>query len=195
MSDFASNILSSVPYVNQSNSETIIQKVNLLSMNNFILEFLLPVKFSKNWSANFSCNIFKKRYESVLQSLILINQQTGFRFSGNSTIKFSNGYQFELSGYYISPFADGVYRTNSLYILDIGIKKTFFKRYDFSMLLQDAFKTYKVNSSLETPFQKTESNQRFNTNIFSISVVYRFSKGLKVVNKYTDKLDESKRVK
>ena len=195
LADFANNVLSSIPEVNSVDRTTVIKRTNLQSLRNFVIEVLIPIKFSNALEMNISANTFYKQYTSILQNQVFINELNSFQITSNSTLKLPKNYQFEFSAYYISPFADGVYRTSEIYSVDLGIRKTFFKKYNVSLLLQDAFRTYRTESKIDFGNQKITTSQRFNTQIFSLSLSYKFSKGLALTNKNIDKAEETKRVK
>ena len=172
------DIFAQIPDV--SGSKSLLSKKNLATQD--IVSFNISYPFQYKWYSFFTnVNANYSKYKANIPDFAGIIRKidinaTTLSFYMQNSFKLGKGFSAELSGFYNSPSVyQGSFKVKSIYSIDAGLQKTFFKgKGTIKAAVGDVFNTlkYRGNSDFagqtNTFYGKPESRQ------FKISVSMRF---------------------
>lgn len=194
----ANHVIIQTPQQNDTTKVTILQVQNLNKSLQLGTSMNVPVTIAKWWEVNNTLLFYKKNYTSAIQSADLHNSRFTLELFLTNTFKLPKGCIAELSGLYISPFVQGIYKTQSLYSVSASVKKKFMhERLGAKLSMDDVLKSYYVKNTIRFQNQNSTINQRFDTQIFRLTLTYNFIKGKNISSRERSQgnLDEQNRVK
>ena len=103
---------------------------NLASQDIFNFNFSAPITITKWWNAFFTANAYNSFYKADFGTNKKINLNIfAYSFFAQQTFALTDGFTFELSGFYNSPTIwGGTFKTDAVYNVDAGIQKSIFKK-------------------------------------------------------------------
>jgi hypothetical protein len=111
----------------------------------------------------------------------IINDQVTYSLQSNHTIQLPKEFRLEMNFLYRGPAASGLYHMAAMSRLDIGVRKSFFKKkIDFSVNVSDVYKGYQFLWSATIPGQVNDFDQYLRFRNIGATLRYNFSKGQKV---------------
>ncbi|MCX6319242.1 MAG: TonB dependent receptor [Bacteroidetes bacterium] len=180
-------------------NETFVKKSNIASRDQFGISVNAGGQIKKWWMANLWTNLYNNRYKGIVNGDPISIGATTVQVNLTNQFKFEKGWSAELSGFYTSPLAEGVFQIRAFGQVGVGITKQVFKgKGTFRLSGRDIFLTQKINgtsrfSTIDAAFQ-----QRRDSRQVALGFTYRFSKG-KMGNNQKRKIggadDEKNRVK
>jgi len=117
---------------------------NLASQDIFNFNFSAPIAITKWWNAFFTANAYNSLYKADFGANKKIDLSIfAYTFFGQQTFTLTDGFTFELSGFYNSPAIwGGTFKTDPFYNVDAGIQKSIFKKNgNIKISYTDIFKT------------------------------------------------------
>ena len=123
--DFRTNI------IDTTESNRVFRTVkNLASQDIFNFNFSAPITITKWWNAFFTANAYNSFYKADFGTNKKINLNIfAYSFFAQQTFALTDGFTFELSGFYNSPTIwGGTFKTDAVYNVDAGIQKSIFKK-------------------------------------------------------------------
>jgi outer membrane receptor protein involved in Fe transport len=151
---------------------------NLDTRKNYNLGLSLPIPVAKWWSTNNNVNVFYNQFQSTFLNERLDNSQLALNFNTNHTFILPKDFTAEVSGFYNSPFVEGILRGRSMYAIGFGLQKTFMnKKASLKLNVNDVFNTMRFRGAINYAnmdlriFNKWESRQA------RVTFNYRFGKG------------------
>ncbi|HXC06033.1 MAG TPA: TonB-dependent receptor, partial [Bacteroidia bacterium] len=196
--NYSTHVIIQVPEQLDATQTTILRTNNIDQSLQPGIAFSAPVTVCKAWEITGNAYFYQKQYTSALPSGNLNTSANTYELYLNNSFKLPQGWGVECSGLYVSPFVNGLYKTNALYSLSGALKKSFLnKRLQARISIEDALYTYYVQNRVDFQNQHSTINQRFDSRIFWISLSYHFSRGpeVKADKHKSGNAEEQQRVK
>lgn len=164
-----------VVYQNDATKESISRPENLNQTTNFYMATGSPIDITKWWNNNTEVSAGFNRTQSAVQG-------NGFNaFSWNwsvmmdNTITLPKNYSLTAYAYYDSPSVSGLFHSLGSYQLNIGAKKTFWKKNaTLALKVNDIFNTSAFRANLEYNNIKTYWKNEWESRRVNLSFTYKF---------------------
>ena len=174
------------PIQNDETITTSLQVDNLDYSNQYGLALSIPFNKLKWWNMNTSVLFYKKefKYKTSNISNEISNSRNVFEFSQSNTFTLFGNLFFDISGYYVTPFVEGVYKKNELLSVSTSLRKSFLNdRLNLKLSLSDVFNSYEIIKRVNLINQNSVITQNFDTKRLSFSAIYSFMSGKKTKRK------------
>jgi iron complex outermembrane receptor protein len=131
----------------------------------------------KWWSANVSATVFNINVNGVINNLPYAYSTSALELNVFSRITLPNGYSIELTGFYLSPFLEGIYYTKARSSVNLAFKKTYFnEKLSIALAFNDIFWGQIRNTTTDYQNQHMLGHQTFDTRRINLSFNYNFGK-------------------
>ncbi|MBN8667699.1 MAG: TonB-dependent receptor [Chitinophagales bacterium] len=172
------DIITDVLEQNTALNETVVKKSNIASLKQFGISVSGNIPVVKWWTMNVWLNVFNNLYKGEANGdPISIGYTTG-RINVSNQFKFEKGWSAEISGFYTTPFVEGVFRIENFGQMNVGISKQVLKNKGTLRISgRDILYSNKINglikySDIDASFQQVRGSRQV-----TIGFTYRFSKG------------------
>jgi hypothetical protein len=157
------------------------------------LTLVLPVKLTRWWDMRnnfvFEWDRIDANYKNT-QS----NQNFYYDLQSTHTLQLPAGLRLELNAHYLGPTIMGIYLGEPWFRLDGGLKRSFAKKkVDLSLNVSDIFRSHHIRNSAYVNGSRSSFDQYLRFRSASITLRYNFSKGLKVEERRSNRLEELNR--
>lgn len=172
------DIITDVLEQNTALNETVVKKSNIASLNQFGISFAGNVPVKKWWSMNIWFNVFNNHYKGEANGDPISIAYTTGRINLSNQFKFEKGWSAEISGFYTTPFVEGVFRIENFGQMNMGVSKQVLKnKGTVRISARDVLYTNKINghikySDIDAAFQQIRGSRQI-----TVGFTYRFSKG------------------
>jgi outer membrane cobalamin receptor len=150
---------------------------NIADVTSLGIELIANTEILPWWSLNVSGNGYRKQNNGTNLEGQLRNTALSWSLRAMSSMKFKNGYNIQISGFYRAPeqFIQGDFSGFSF--VDVSMKKSVLKnKGSVTLNLRDAFDTREFNFSLVGPtFTQERYRKRESRNLF-VTFSYNFGK-------------------
>lgn len=150
---------------------------NIADVRSVGIELIANTEILPWWSLNVSGNGYRKQNNGTNLEGQLRNTALSWSLRAMSSMKFKNGYNIQISGFYRAPeqFIQGDFSGFSF--IDVSVKKSVLKnKGSVTLNLRDAFDTREFNFSLVGPtFTQERYRKRESRNLF-VTFSYNFGK-------------------
>ncbi len=150
---------------------------NLDARQNYNLGLSMPIPVTKWWSTNNNVNVFYNQFRSTFLDEQLDNSQLAVNVNTNHTFILPKDFTAEVSGFYNSPFVEGILRGKAMYAIGFGLQKSFMnKKANLKLNVNDVFNMMRFRGAINYSnmdlriFNKWESRQA------RVTFTYRFGK-------------------
>lgn len=171
------NIIQVVLEQNENTNQTIAKQSNIASQQQYGLAINI-FKQVKNFTGNLYANIYNNEFSGIINnSPTKINATTAL-FNTSLSYKFKSGITTEISGFYKTPGAEGIFLIGSLGAINLGASMPLFKnKATLRLSIRDVLWTQKINGhsrfgTINTAFKAIQDSRTIGLN-FS----YRINKG------------------
>ncbi len=171
---------------------------NVNTLDNIGIAVSAPIKIKKWWMGNIYMNVFNNHYKGVYQNDPLNVSVTSFLFNMTNNFIICKGLTAELSGFYRSKGAEGLFIINPIYTVNAGISKVILhNKGTIKLSARDIFYTMKFSGSAKYSDIDTYLNGAQDSRVISLSFSYRFGnqKIAAARKRTTGKTEEENRVK
>lgn len=172
------DIITDVLEQNTALNETVVKKSNIASLKQLGISVSGNIPVVKWWTMNVWLNVFNNHYKGEANGdPISIGYTTG-RINVSNQFKFEKGWSAEISGFYTTPFVEGVFRIENFGQMNVGISKQVLKNKGTLRISgRDILYSNKINglikySDIDASFQQVRGSRQV-----TIGFTYRFSKG------------------
>jgi len=172
------DIIQQILEQNSDQNETFIKKSNIATERQYGISVSAGFKVMKWWNMNVWTNLYNNYYDGIVNGDHVTIDYTTARANVSNQFKFSKGWSAEISGFYTSPFLEGVFKIGDFGQVNMGMSKQVLKNKGTVRLsLRDAFYTNNVGgkikySDIDAAFQQKRSSRQV-----TVGFSYRFSKG------------------
>ena len=151
---------------------------NLQNYTQYAVQLTIPVSIRKWMSANLISSLYLNKYSSALQGGNLQNDYTSWDVNGTSNfILGKKGWTAELSGFYQSKNAWGLFLIKDLAQVSAGIQKTTTgKKSTFKLSFADIFQTNHIAVIVKYQNMDFHTDRTWDSQTVTLSYTYRFGK-------------------
>ncbi|MDD5151378.1 MAG: outer membrane beta-barrel family protein [Flavobacterium sp.] len=165
-------VYSSFVFDNQNNILTF-KEINFEEERGFNLEFSLPFTY-KIWTSTNSLSCIMNKIQD--DSAEFIASKPYLYYYSNNEFKLSKGYTFSLAAYGLTDQKEGVFERKAWFIMNLGVSKTFFTNWNFTLNYNDIFKNTIYEESFTINKISSTAKYLVDAQEFSIAVKYSFGK-------------------
>lgn len=171
------DVFTQVTEQNNATKVTIATMTNLESLDNYSLGLSAPIPVTKWWSTNNNLNVYYNQYRSTYLGSQLNNAQLAMDINTNHSFTLPNDFSAELSGFYRSPFVDGILRGKSMYVVGLGVQKTFWdKKASLKLNVNDIFDMMRFRGSINYQDMDLKILGKWESRQARLTFNYRFGK-------------------
>ncbi|TRX30866.1 TonB-dependent receptor [Flavobacterium sp. ZT3R18] len=149
------------------------KETNFEKETGFNLEFTLPFTY-KNWTSSNSISCILNKIED--NSALFIASKPYLYYYSSNEFKLPKGYTIVAAARGLTEQKEGVFERKAMFVMDLGISKTFFTNWNCTLSYNDVFR----NTIYEERFtiNNISSKARFlvDSHEFSIAIKYSFGK-------------------
>lgn len=155
------------------NDILIFKETNFDKESGFNLEFTLPFTY-KIWTSTNSLSCILNKIED--DSALFMESKPYLYYYSSNEFKLPKGYSFVLTGYGVTDQKEGVFERKSWFIMNLGLTKTFFTNWNFTLSYNDIFKNTIYEESFTINNISSTARYLVDAHEFSIAVKYSFGK-------------------
>lgn len=165
---------------NNSERKTFQTKENISTKTSYGLAVNFNIPVTSFWNSVIYTNLSNTKYSGPLNGKFLNVENTGFIANVNNQLKFTKGWDAELSGFYRSKSIEGQIVIHSIWRADAGIQKQILKdRGALKFSVRDVFNSQNFSGYIHYDnIDLSIMNTRINRT-FSLTFSYRFGKPVK----------------
>ncbi len=127
------------------------------------------------WTTTNTMGAFYAKYSSSSKDIQLQNAKITAYLNINNSFRFKKGWVAEISGYYYSPIASGVYQQQSFWSMNAGVSKEVLKnKGSLKLNIKDLFNTQTVKYNVAYQNINSSYRNKAETRIINLSFSYRF---------------------
>lgn len=169
------------------------QSTNFQNFERLDITVVTPLKVMNNWDIQLMMGANYTKYpisESGVENNI---KRRAALVSVQQQIKFLKHYSADISLKYTSQELRGVYLTNDVFFMDLGVKRSFFNnKLDVAISLNDVFNTYQEKGYSQSNLTNYHYNDKPDSRRFGLTLKYNF--GGNLINGNKNKTDEQERL-
>lgn len=166
--------------------------INYTKASGVNLEFMLPFK-EKFWSSTNNFNFILNKIED--KSAVFIESKPYLYYYSNHMFELPKEFYFSVTGWGFTERNEGVFKRNSLFIMDLALSKKLFKNFDCTLSFNDIFRNMNFNENFTINDIASKGIYYTDTREVSFSISYKFGR-IKDSNYRERKIDEnSNRIK
>ncbi|WP_281323976.1 outer membrane beta-barrel protein [Flavobacterium sp. IMCC34518] len=165
-------VYSSFIFDNQ-NSILTFKEINFEKETGFNLEFTLPFTY-KIWTSTNSLSCILNKIED--DSAEFIKTKPYLYYYSSNEFKLLKGYTFVISTWGLTEQKEGVFKRKSLFIMDLGVSKSFFTYWNCTLSYNDIFRNTIYKESFTINSISSTARYLVDAHEFSIAIKYSFGK-------------------
>jgi hypothetical protein len=186
---FKQNQIFQTPIQNNQTLSTVLTPNNIKNGYSFSLNSNVTFEITKWWKLNFNGQLFYDNIKSDSDNIKINRSIWSNQITTTNQFKLPKNFKFEITSDYTSPVIQGPYRTNNIFTMNASISNTFLsKKLVVALVGNDIFGTYKVINNSIIEGVTSNITQTFDTRWIRLSLVYKFSSGIKKDNRPADEL-------
>jgi hypothetical protein len=129
----------------------------------------------KIWTSTNSLSCILNKIEDDSAEFITTKPYLYYYYSSNE-FKLPKGYTFSLTAWGLTNQKEGVFERKSLFIMDVGVSKSFFTNWNCTLSYNDIFRSTIYQEKFTINNISSESRFLVDAHEFSIAVKYSFGK-------------------
>lgn len=165
-------VYSSFIFDSQNNILTF-KETNFEKESGFNLDFSLPFTY-KNWTSTNSLSCILNKIED--DSAIFIASKPYLYYYSNNELKLPKGYTIVVTGWGLTQQKEGVFERNAKFIMDLGVSKTFFTNWNWTLSYNDIFRNTIYEERFAINNISSKARYLVDSHEFSIAIKYSFGK-------------------
>ncbi len=167
-----------VPVQDKARNTTMFQQQNVDHATSLYATLVAPITVLPQWQMNNNATVSYQRFEDVLDGQRQKNEQVTFMAQSNQQVQLPSQVRLELKAAYQGPVVYGLYRMQSNWSLDAGLKRSFMQdKLDVSLSVTDIFRTRRVKGDTAVNGTSITSSQYTGSQSFRVGLRYKFSRG------------------
>ncbi|MCG9792322.1 outer membrane beta-barrel family protein [Flavobacterium algicola] len=147
--------------------------INYAKESGVNLEFSLPFKHHF-WSSSNSFNFVLNKVED--NAAVVNGSKPYLYYYSNHIFELSKQLDFSVTGWGFTEREEGVFKRNSLFIMDLALSKTLFKNFDCTLRLNDIFRNMNFNENFIINEIASKGIYYTDTREIALSIRYKFGK-------------------
>ena len=172
------DIINEVLEQNTDENETFIKKANIAKQRQYGIAVSANGQVTKWWSGNLYVNVFNNKFEGIVNGDSVEIGATTAMANINNQFKFSKTWGGELSGFFRTPGVDGVFKIQSMGMLNVGVTKQIIKgKGTLRLVVRDVLYSQKAKGTIKYSNIDASFQQKRDSRQVALGFTYRFSKG------------------
>ena len=147
--------------------------INYTKESGVNLEFTLPFEH-KLWSSTNSFNFILNKIED--KSAVFNESKPYLYYYSNHIFELPKEFDFSITGWGFTERKEGVFKRNSLLIMNLALSKTLFKDFDCTLSFNDVFRNMNFNENFTINNIASKGIYYTDTREISVSIRYKFGK-------------------
>jgi hypothetical protein len=147
--------------------------INYAKESGVNLEFALPFEH-KFWSSTNSLNFILNKIED--KSAVFNETKPYVYYYSNHIFELPKEFDFSVTGWGYSERKEGIFKRNSLFIMNLALSKTLFKNFDCTLSFNDVFRNMNFNEDITINDIFSKGIYYTDTREISLSIRYKFGK-------------------
>ena len=147
--------------------------INYAKESGMNLEFTLPFK-NRFWSSENSFNIIYNKIED--KSAVFNESKPYLYYYSNHIFELPKEFNFSITGWGFTERKEGIFRRNSLFIMNLAFSKALLKNFDCTLSFNDVFKNMNFNEDFTINDITSRGIYYTDTREISLSIRYKFGK-------------------
>lgn len=147
--------------------------INYAKESGMNLEFTLPFK-NRFWSSENNFNIIYNKIED--KSAVFNESKPYLYYYSNHIFELPKEFNFSLTGWGFTERKEGIFRRNSLFIMNLAFSKALLKNFDCTLSFNDVFKNMNFNEDFTINDITSRGIYYTDTREISLSIRYKFGK-------------------
>jgi len=150
--------------------------------------------FKGKWTTTSTAGSFYAKYSSTSKDIQLQNAKVTGYLNINNAFHFKKGLSAELSGYYYSPIASGVYQQKSFWSMSAGMSKNILKdKCSIKLNIKDIFNTQTITYDVQYQNISSQYREKTESRFLNLVLTWKFGNNkVKAVNRRTTGIEEEK---
>lgn len=174
--DVAENFIGEVPIQDPETNETAFAIRNSESYKSFTATIVAPFQIIPEWNMTNTVVLSDQRYNINVSNTSVENKQFFYMLQSTQRFNLPMDLSLELNARYEGPVAYNLYRIESRYGIDLGIKKSFLNdRLNVTLSADDIFKTMQVTGTSNVNGNTTFVDQYMGNRTISLNLRYNLS--------------------
>lgn len=150
---------------------------NVNTLDNIGIAVSAPINITKWWSTNLYINVYNNHYKGVYQNDPLNISFTSLLFNMTNSFTICKGLTAELSGFYTTKGADGLFIVQPIGSLNAGLSKTVLKdKGTLKLTARDILYSMKFNGYTRYSDVDVHFNGKHDSQTINLTFTYRFGK-------------------
>jgi iron complex outermembrane recepter protein len=172
------DIIQQVVEQNENTNETYVKKANIATRRQVGLSISAYKQINKWWSGNIYTNVFNNHFEGIVNNEPVTIGFTGFMFQAQQQFKWGKGWGAEVSGFYRTKAAEGVFVIKSMGQVGVGFSKQILKNNGtIRISARDIFLTQKARGSSRYGNVDLQFRNINDSRTVGVNFSWRFNKG------------------
>lgn len=147
--------------------------INYAKESGLNLEFMLPFK-KRSWSSENSFNLIYNKIED--KSAVFNESKPYLYYYSNHIFELPKEFHFSITGWGFTERKEGVFKRNSLFIMNFALSKTLLKNFDCTFSFNDIFRNMNFNEDFTINDITSKGIYNTDTREISFSIRYKFGK-------------------
>ncbi|HEY0066634.1 MAG TPA: TonB-dependent receptor, partial [Flavisolibacter sp.] len=178
------DVMAELPILDVDSATTIYTTGNVDDGHNASLSAVAPFRITKGWDTYNTLVLSYNKLTINVNGMDIVNDRATYYVQSNHTFLLPLDFRMEMNVWYRGKAASGLYIVDPMWRMDIGFKKSFFKKkVDFSITGNDLFKGVRYRFATDINGNVNDFDQYFRWRSVGVSLRYNFSKGQKVDTK------------
>jgi hypothetical protein len=165
-------VYSSFIFDKQNNILTF-KETNFEKESGFNLEFALPFTY-KNWTSTNNLSLTLNKIED--NSTEFIASKPYLYYYSSNEFKLPKGYTIVATAWRLTKQKEGVFERKAMFIMDLGVSKTFFTNWNYTLSYNDVFRNTIYEERFTINNITSKARYLVDSHEFSIAIKYSFGK-------------------
>lgn len=175
------DVMAELPILDADSATTIYTTGNVDDGHNASLSAVAPFRIRKGWDTYNTVVLSYNKLTINVGGLDIVNDRATYYVQSNHTFLLPRDFRMEMNVWYRGKAASGLYIVDPMWRMDIGIKKSLFKKkLDLTITGNDLFKGVRYKFATDINGNVNDFDQYFRWRSVGVSLRYNFSKGQKV---------------
>lgn len=174
----SSNTINEVPFQDDENQFTTFMQTNLDNVHTYMGRLMVPIEVNQWWSMNNFALLIYQQFDAELSQYRVQNSMLTLQLQNQQTLTLPGGWKLELTAMGRGPAYMGVYKIDSQWWVDMGLRKSLAKeKLDLTFNATDIFRSRMTYISTDFQGQETKIQSYDGFQGVRLSLRYKFSRG------------------
>jgi hypothetical protein len=187
------DVISELPKIIADSAQTVYYTGNVNKSEFASATAIAPIKIRKNWDVMNTVTLAHQKINMLVGASYVTNKQVYFAVQSNHTVVLPKSIRLEANLLYRGRAISGLYSMDPYFRADLGLRKTFAKKFELSFNVSDVLKSHRLKFQTRIGNNINDFEQYLRFRSFSTTFRYNFSKGIKTDARKNNNLEEAGR--